>query len=56
MSPKALETLKLIRDTQFLRRDFEEAIRHAATWTADNIEDEKKIAREITKIIFREYL
>ena len=56
MSPEAIETLQLIKDTHFLRRDLERAIRNAATWTGEDEEHEFRIAKEITSYLFREFL
>lgn len=56
LTSKAYDTIKLIKETQFLERDLHKAIKQAASWTADDMEDEKRIAEEITKAIFREFL
>jgi len=54
MTPKARETVKMMKQMEFLKREVLRAIREAATFVADNIEDEKRIAEEIWKLIEKE--
>jgi hypothetical protein len=56
LSPKAQETLRLIKETEFLRKDLLMVFRDASTRVADNLDDENRIAKEIYNNIIKELL
>jgi hypothetical protein len=56
LSPKAKETLRLVKDTDFLRKDLLMVFKDASTRIADNRKEESKIAEEIFNTITKELL